>query len=90
MRNDITDWLSAAALIALRSSDIGTYPQWAGRPSRLRTAASALYLDRRALRSGGDMRNRAVISHGEYFEVLDSLAVWFRSPAGEIAGWHNL
>jgi hypothetical protein len=80
--NDITDWLSAAALIALISNE-----RFGARPSLLRHAASALYLDRRALRTEPHRRLCELALHGE---IIESLDVWLRNHAGEMPGVHEL
>lgn len=59
--NDITDWLSAAALIALISGD--------GPRSLLRHAASALYLDHVAAPATPDPFVQLLLT-GEYFRPL--------------------
>lgn len=86
MKNDITEWLSAAALIKVLSS--GQYLP--GRPPLLRLASSALYLDRRALRTATQRSFQEIISHGECFETIESLLVWLRMPAGDLPGIHAL
>ncbi|WP_454871761.1 hypothetical protein [Paraburkholderia xenovorans] len=61
MANDITDWLSAAALIALISGD--------GPRSLLRHAASALYLDQVAAPATPDPFVQLMLT-GECFRPL--------------------
>ncbi|KFX64239.1 hypothetical protein KBK24_0121625 [Burkholderia sp. K24] len=63
MRNDITDWLSAAALIALISNECGT-PR-----SLLRHASSALYLDQVAAPATPDPFIQMLLT-GECFRPL--------------------
>lgn len=69
MKNDIGEWLSAAALIEVLSSR----QHLSAQPRQLRLAASALYLDRDALWNGPSRRlsNLAMGCDCETFRIVN-------------------
>jgi len=69
MKNDIGEWLSAAALIEVLS----TREHHFAHPRQLRLAASALYIDRDALWNaiGRRLSNLAMACDGETFRIVN-------------------
>lgn len=69
MKNDIAEWLSAAALIEVLSSGQFLTAQ----PSQLRLAASAIYVDRDALWNavGRRLSNLAMACDSETFRIVN-------------------